>query len=91
MPQSLPVTLKFADVSVSAQRRFLISNSVVQSANLAWIMQVGCNPGLKVHPKEGHSKSYNRCQRPQSLRDYHSARGADGTETTEQSTVSVNH
>jgi hypothetical protein len=60
-----------------------------QTANSARIMKVGSHPRPKVNPKEGQPESYNKCQRPQSLRDYHSTRGTDGTEATEQSAVST--
>jgi hypothetical protein len=52
-------------------------------------MKAGRHPGPKVNPKEGQPESYNKCQRPQSLRDYHSTRGTDGIEATEQSAVSA--
>jgi hypothetical protein len=60
-----------------------------QTANSARIMKVGRHLGPKIDLKEGQPESYNKCQRPQSLRDYHSTRGTDGTETTEQSAVSA--
>ena len=52
-------------------------------------MQVGRDTGLKVRLEESQQESYHRRQRPKGLRDNHSTGGANGTETTEQSIVSV--
>jgi hypothetical protein len=52
-------------------------------------MQVGRDTGLKVRLEESQQESYYRRQCPEGLRDNHPTRGTNGTETPEQSTVSV--
>jgi hypothetical protein len=47
------------------------------------ILKAGRDIGLKVSVEEGQSESYHKRQCPEGLRDYHSARGADGLETSE--------
>lgn len=58
-------------------------------ANLPWFMQAGRDTGLKVSLEESQQERYHWRQRPKGLRDNYPTRGTNGTETPEQSTVSV--
>ena len=95
---SLLLLLSFFDASNSAiliatLPRCALNATIKLYTSLALILssQARRHPRREVEYQEGQQESHSRRQREESMRDYHAARGANGLETSKQSSVSAHH